>query len=60
MICWVINHTLEVSCKVEQITSAEHEWFIYLQLTNKLIYYSTNHAQELIYFDSKTQKTMKK
>ena len=35
VICWVINHCLEVSCKVDQITSAEREWFIYLQLTDK-------------------------
>ena len=36
MICWVINHCLEVSCKVDQITSAEREWFICLQLADKL------------------------
>ena len=36
VICWVINHCLEVSCKVDQITSAELEWFIFLQLTDKL------------------------
>ena len=30
VICWVINHCLEVSCKVYQITSAEREWFIFL------------------------------
>ena len=36
VICWVINHCLEVSCKVDQITSAEREWFIFLQLTDKL------------------------
>ena len=33
--CWVIDHCLEVSCKVSQITSAKREWFIYLQLTDK-------------------------
>ena len=36
VICWVINHCLAVSCKVDQITSAEDESFIYLQLTDKL------------------------
>ena len=36
VICWVINHFLEVSCKVDQITSAEREWFIYFKLTDKL------------------------
>ena len=36
VIYWVINHCLEVSCKVDQITSAEREWFIFLQLTDKL------------------------
>ena len=34
--CVIINHCLEVSCKVDEITSAEREWFIYLQLTDKL------------------------
>ena len=33
--CWVIIHCLEVSCKVDQITSAKREWFIYLQLIDK-------------------------
>ena len=32
--CWVIIHCLEVSCKVDQITSAKRKWFIYLQLTD--------------------------
>ena len=36
VICWVINHCLEVSCKVDQITSAEREWFIFLQLADKV------------------------
>ena len=36
VIYWVINHCLEVSCKVDQITSTEREWFIFLQLTDKL------------------------
>ena len=36
VICWVINHCLEVSCKVDQITSTERKWFIYLQLADKL------------------------
>ena len=34
VICWVINHCLEVSCKVDQIV--EGEWFIFSQLSNKL------------------------
>ena len=38
VICWVINHCLEVSCEVVQITSAEHEWFLFLQLTDKQCY----------------------
>ena len=33
--CWVIIHCLEVSCKEDQITSAQREWFIFVQLTNK-------------------------
>ena len=35
---------------------------IYLLTTDRptVIYYSTNHAQELIYFDSNTYKTTKK
>ena len=33
--CWVIIHCLEVSCKEDQITSAQHEWFIFVQLTDK-------------------------
>ena len=36
VICWVINHCLEVSCKVDQIMSVECKWFIYLKLTDKL------------------------
>ena len=39
-ICWVINHWLEVSCKVDEMTSMEHEWLIYLQLTEKLWFIS--------------------
>ena len=33
--CWVIIHCLEVSCKEDQITSAQREWFIFAQLTDK-------------------------
>ena len=33
--CWVIIHCLEVSCKEDQITSAQREWFIFIQLTDK-------------------------
>ena len=33
--CWVIIHCLEVSCKEDQITSAQREWFIAVQLTDK-------------------------
>ena len=33
--CWVIIHCLEVSCKEDQITSAQREWFIVDQLTDK-------------------------
>ena len=32
---WVIIHCLEVSCKEDQITSAQREWFIDVQLTDK-------------------------
>ena len=31
----VIIHCLEVSCKEDQITSAQREWFIFVQLTDK-------------------------
>ena len=33
--CWVIIHCLEVSCEEDQITSAQREWFIFVQLTDK-------------------------
>ena len=33
--CWVIIHCLEVSCKEDQITSAQREWFILVQPTDK-------------------------
>ena len=33
--CWVIIHRLEVRCKEDQITSAQREWFIVVQLTDK-------------------------
>ena len=33
--CWVIIHCSEVSCKEDQITSAQREWFIFVQLTDK-------------------------
>ena len=33
--CWVIIHCLEISCKEDQITSAQREWFIFVQLTDK-------------------------
>ena len=33
--CWVLIHCLEVSCKEDQITSAQREWFIFIQLTDK-------------------------
>ena len=32
---WVIIHCLEVSCKEDQITSAQRSWFIFVQLTDK-------------------------
>ena len=32
---WVIIHCLEVSCKEDQITCAQREWFIFVQLTDK-------------------------
>ena len=35
MNCWVIIHCLEVSCKEDQITSAQREWFIVVELTDK-------------------------
>ena len=35
MNCWEIIHCLEVSCKEDQITIAQREWFIFVQLTNK-------------------------
>ena len=35
MNCWVIIHCLEVSWKEDQITSAQREWFIVVQLTDK-------------------------
>ena len=36
VIWWVINHCLEVCCKVDQVTSAEHEWCISLRLAKKV------------------------
>ena len=33
--CWVIIHCLEVSCKEDQITSAQRVWYIFVQLTDK-------------------------
>ena len=33
--CWVIIHCLEDSCKEDQITSVQREWFIFAQLTDK-------------------------
>ena len=33
--CWVIIHCLEVNCKEDQIISAQGEWFIFVQLTDK-------------------------
>ena len=33
--CCIIIHCLEVSCKEDQITSAQREWFIFVQLTDK-------------------------
>ena len=33
--CWVIINFLEVSCKEDQIASAQREWFIFVQLTDK-------------------------
>ena len=33
--CCLIIHCLEVSCKENQITSAQREWFIFAQLTDK-------------------------
>ena len=52
--CRVISHCLEVSCKVDYITSVKHDWYIYLQLTDEpwFITLTTIHALELIYFNS--------
>ena len=36
LLCCVIIHSLEVSCKEDQSTSAQGEWFIFVQLTDKL------------------------
>ena len=33
--CCIIIHCLEVSCKEDQITSAQRTWFILVQLTDK-------------------------
>ena len=49
MNCWVIDHGQEVICKVEHTIDQQ-----------TMIYYSTIHALELIYFNSNTQETMKK
>ena len=35
MNCWEINHGFEVSCTADNITSVKHECYIYLQLTDK-------------------------
>ena len=56
--CWVIIHCLEVSCKEDQITvRSASDLSAYNWPVN---YYSTINTQELIYFDSNTQETMKK
>ena len=57
--CCVIIHCLEVSCKEDQIASAQ--LVIYLRTTDRqaVNYYSTIHAVELIYFDSSKQETTK-
>ena len=58
--CWVINRGSDISCKVDFITNAKRERYIYLQLSDRLVYYFTIHALELIYFDSNTQEKKKK
>ena len=62
MNCWVTNPHLEVSCELDYIMNVKHEWYIYLQLTDKMwfIILTTIHAQELICFDSNTQKNNEK
>ena len=44
LICWVINHGLEVSCKVDYIM--KHEWYIYLQVTGKLWFITEQFMQQ--------------
>ena len=55
--CWVIIHSLEVSCKEDQITSAQREWFIFVHLTDRTTDWPpnselllNNSLLELIYF----------
>ena len=33
--CCIIIHCLMVSCREDQITSAQHQWFIFVQMTDK-------------------------
>ena len=44
MNCWVIIHCLMVSCKEDQITSAQREWFIVVQLTSNVVYFRNRSA----------------
>ena len=56
--CCMIIHCLEVSCKEDQITSAQRAaQVIYLRTTDPqtVNYYSTIHALEMILFDSNTK-----
>ena len=50
--CWVIIHCLEVSCKENQITSAQREWFIFLQLTtnSELLLNNSRNGADLFRF----------
>ena len=58
--CWGIDHCLEVSCKVDQITSAKRDWFIYLQLTDKQWFITQQFTHWSWSISILTQKTMKK
>ena len=50
VIFWVIYHYLVISYKVDKIMSAQREWFIILQLTDKL-WYTT---RQIVYYSWST------
>ena len=56
--CCIIIHCLEVSCKEDQITRAQREWFISVQLTDKqcIIIHRSRTRADLFRFEHKITK----